>query len=123
MQTLNNEATLRRAYGYAGALAVIWLVAASLRPSTTYHLAPLLVAAAVPFVVAADARAPTARRLIGAAAGGGTLALVVTGVLTVAGRLEGPSLLPFGGAVTESVVFALVGAAVGLGAAAARSQR
>ena len=105
---------VRRAVGYAGALGVIWLIVAFARPSTTFHLAPLLVAGTLPIVLSSGEPAPGLGRLAGGAGIGAALGLTFTSILTVADRLQGPSLLPAGGAVTESVVFALIGAVGGL---------
>ena len=110
--TLKDRAILA-ALGYAGGLALIWVIAASARPSTTFHLAPLLVAGTLPVVLGSDKAPLHFRRLVGGAGGGAGLALLVTLVLTVADRLQGPSLLPAGGAVAEAVVFSLSGAVGG----------
>ena len=77
----------RRAVSISLGLALLWVVVALLRSGTTFHLAPILVAAAVPIAVAYDTRD-----------------------LTLADEMTGPSLLPSGGAVTEAVVFSLTGA-------------
>lgn len=104
---------LFKAIGYSLGFALLWAVLAVVRPSTTFHLAPLLVAAAVPTVyrMQGGRSRPVALRL--AAAGVG-IAVVITFVLGVAGLLDGPSLLPFGGAVDESLLGAAVGGALGL---------
>lgn len=95
--------------GYAAGLAALWLILAVISPGTTYHLAPLLVAATPP--VAEVTKNPGESASPGrATAVGGGLALLVALLLWIAGALEGPSLLPLGGAVLESVVFAVAGA-------------
>lgn len=104
-------------------LAVIWLSAATIRPETTYHLAPLLVAGAVPLLSMPGASAPASRAVAAAALGGAGLALGSTGVLAGLGNLEGPSLLPFGGAAAESILFSLVGSIAGFGGAVMRLRR
>ena len=81
-------------------------------PSTTYHLAPLLVAIAIPGMVGLDRIGATPRLVAMAAVAGVALALATTGLLGWYDRLVGPSLLPFGGAVAEAVVFAVGGALV-----------
>ena len=110
MMTTQKDRAILAALGYAGGLALIWVVAASARPSTTFHLAPLLVAVTLPVVLGSDNASLHFRRLAGGAAGGAGLALLITLVLTMADRLQGPSLLPAGGAVTEAVVFSFAGA-------------
>jgi len=94
---------------YGVVLAAIWVAAVWLN-ETTLHFAPLLVAALVPLGVALAAEPPSfPRRLAGAA-----VALAATAVLALSGHLDGPSLLPSGGAVAEAVAFSLAGAVIGL---------
>jgi len=101
----------RRAVSIALGLALLWLAVAFLRSGTTFHLAPVLVAAALPVAVAYDARDQTSTQgLVVAAVIGLVVALVATLILTLADEMTGPSLLPSGGAVTEAVVFSLTGA-------------
>ena len=104
----------RRASSFSGGLAVLWVALALIRTGTTFHLAPALVAVVFPvtFAYDSDGKAST-RDLALATLGGLGLALLGTLILTVAGELTGPSLLPFGGAVTEAVIFAIAGAATG----------
>ena len=101
----------RRAVSISVGLAVLWVVVAFLRSGTTVPLAPILVAAVLPVAVAYDSRGQTStQQLILATVGGLAIALVATLILTLADEISGPSLLPSGGAVTEAVVFSLVGA-------------
>ncbi len=101
----------RRAVSISLGLAVLWVLVAFLRSGTTFHLAPILVAATLPVAVAYDSRDQTStQQLALATVGGLAIALVATLILTLADEMTGPSLLPFGGAVTEAVVFSLVGA-------------
>ncbi len=101
----------RRAVSISLGLALLWVVVALLRSGTTFHLAPILVAAALPVAVAYDSRDQTStQRLALATVVGLAIALVATLILTLADEMTGPSLLPSGGAVTEAVVFSLVGA-------------
>jgi len=108
------QAEIRRALLLALFLAALWAVLAIVRSGVTYHLAPLLVAA----VPALGARAETAagrvvpQRLAAVGLAG---ALGVTLLLSALGRLDGPSLLPFGGAATEAVLFSALGAAAAWG--------
>jgi len=107
---------------YGLVLAAVWVLVAWLQ-DTTLHFAPLLVAAVVPLGMAlAEKPPPYSRRLAGAAAGA-SLALAATAVLALAGHLDGPSLLPAGGAVAEAVAFSLAGAAIGLVLGTARRRR
>ena len=89
----------------------MWVVVALVRSGTTFHLAPILVAAALPVAVAYDTRDQTSTQdLVLATVVGLAIALVATLILTLADEMTGPSLLPSGGAITEAVVFSLVGA-------------
>jgi len=105
------ESQYRRAVAISIGLAVLWVVVALLRDGTTFHLAPMLVAAVLPIVVASDnEEGVETSRLALAALAGLAIALLGTLFLAVAGEMTGPSLLPSGGAVAESVIFAIVGA-------------
>lgn len=95
--------------------ALLWIVAAAARPATTFHLAPLIVAGIPAVALVIDARDSRPRRqVLVAAALGLATALIVTAALTAGSRLSGPSLLPFGGAVAEAVIFSGIGAGAGL---------
>ena len=91
--------------------ALIWVAAALLVEGTTFHLAPVIVSAA-PAVGFPERRLP-------AAAIGTTIAVAVALLLSQAGMLTGPSLLPIGGALLESVLGALLGGLIGLVVASA----
>lgn len=94
--------------------AALWAVLALRSPTVTYHLAPLLVAAAWPLthrlVLGEPARARVAA---GTALAGLVLALATTGLLVAANALAGPDLAGGGNAFAETLVAVGVGAAVG----------
>jgi hypothetical protein len=94
-------------------LAAVWVVLAWVRPTTTWHVAPLLVAAAVGagHRLAGPLSVPAG---LGAAVSGLTNALVAALLLAIAGKFDGPSLLPAGGPLIETVVASFVGAAAGM---------
>ena len=82
-------------------VAVVWSVLVVWRPTTTWHLAPLILAAAWPWVVGQDTSPgdPSARRRILLAGGGGLGAsLALTGLLSLTGRLDGPDVDRIGSA-------------------------
>lgn len=112
MQITIHDTTVRRALLVMGVLGVLWAVLAIARDGVTYHLAPLIVAAIPPGFVGLDDsdRSADLPRLgiIGAAT-----ALGISLLLTVIGRMSGPSLLPFGGATVEAVIFSVGGALAG----------
>ncbi len=85
--------------------AVVWIVAAAITPYMTYHLAPVIVVAA-PFL--SRDQLPATWPLL-------TFAFTAAVALGLAhfGLLQGPSLLPVGGGLFESIVGALAGAAIG----------
>ena len=97
----------------SGLLAALWVILAWLNPEVTYHLAPPLVAGSFPF----GHRLRVKRRLNGIQAFATFVGAlfnvgIAIAILAVADKLQGPSLLPTGGAVLESLVFGLVGAAI-----------
>ena len=102
-----------RAITYGLGFGSLWAVLVVVRPDTTFHLAPPLVAIVVPAVYrfSGGTSRPQALRLVGIGVG---IAIATTIVLGLAGLLDGPSLLPFGGAFVESLIGATVGGAVGL---------
>src|SRR5665811_233729 len=107
---------IRRALLWGGLLAILWVAVAIIRSGTTFHLAPFLVAAAPPVLFTmddgftADLRSVTVVGAISAALALGT-ALFVSAV----GAMEGPAFEPFPTSTAEALVFAAVGAAVGIG--------
>jgi hypothetical protein len=109
----------RTAIVYAAVFAAVWAIASAWRPGSTYHLAPVLVAAAVPTFTALERRSSASPgHMMRDGLTGVAIALVAALVLSAAGRLQGPSLLPFGGPAAEAVVGAVAGGLIGvLGAA------
>ena len=96
-------------------VAVVWTVLVAWRPTTTWHLAPLILAAAWPWVVGQDTSPgdPSARqRILLAGSGGLFAALVLTGVLAAAGRLDGPTWTGSGTPVVEALLLSVGGAAI-----------
>jgi hypothetical protein len=124
MQTIERRAGIGRSAAWGGGLALLWLVLALARPSLTFHLAPLLVAAAPPVLLTLDDRAGATRReIVLATVLGAAMALVTTGILTGLGRLEGPGLGPFPDALVESLAFVAIGALIGVSGGCWRLRR
>ncbi len=99
---------------WTAAIVVVWVLLAWWRPTTTWHLAPVLLAAAWPWMAGQDARGGD-RRAVARIAGAGVAAVAVTVLATLglsgAGLLRGPALGGFADVVTESLVLgALAGA-------------
>ena len=107
---------VRRVLVWSVALAALWVVVALIRPTSTFHLAPFLIAAAPPILFSLDggsmADRTSALRL---AAGGMALALAATIVVAVVGAMQGPAFEGFSGPLVEAVVFAAIGTVVGTG--------
>ena len=95
---------------YAAGFTALWTVLAWINPTTTYHLAPLL----VPLIPWGIARSEGAALPSAATVAATALAIGAGLVLAAADRLQGPSLLPVGGALTETLVFALLAGVSGL---------
>lgn len=99
--------TARRLIG-AALFAGIWIVAAGIRPGSTFHLAPLIVAA-WPASGEQDLHRAISMSLFGA-----VLAMSTTAMLFSLGWLDGPSPLPWGGAGLESLLAGAAGALIGV---------
>ncbi len=95
-------------------LGLLWIFLAFNRPETTYHLGPPLVAAAVALSHRSTGSGPLSYpAAAGAAVSGLINALFATGILAFNDKLLGGSLLPFGDATVEALVFAVGGAIAG----------
>lgn len=102
------------AVGLTVGAALLWTVLAALRPTTTWHLGPFLVAAAAPWSWSRLGDGPVGPRAAATAAGTGWLAgLVTTGVLAGLGLLRGPTFTGTGDTVSAVVVEAAVMATAG----------
>lgn len=105
-------------------LAMGWVLLAAAHPGTTYHFAPLVVAAACPVVTRWQAGSALSVRVGCLVAGfGGAAAGTATAVLAAAGDLNGPTLTGSAHAVTETVVSLLIGVAAGAAIAWTRHVR
>lgn len=116
MTTFISDSDTRDAALAGMGLALVWAIAAAIRPSSTFHLAPILIAGSVPFLAKTRDQGGYARATLF----GLGIALLASLGLAVLDLLRGPSLLPAGGAFVEAIVFALGGAVVGYLAARSR---
>lgn len=106
---------------WRGALAslgagVVWWIFAARNPTSTYHFAPSVVAAAWVAVEGTKAAGLTPRRIVQLAQLGLIVAVAITVGLSTAGNLEGPvfwSHKDNAPVVVEHLLFAVLGAAVG----------
>jgi len=95
-------------------LGLLWIFLAFNNPGTTFHLGPPLVAAAVAVSHRSTGSGPLSNpAAAGAAVAGLTNALMATGILAFNDRLEGGSLLPFGDATVEALIFSFGGGVAG----------
>lgn len=107
---------IRRATFWGIVLAGLWVLVAVARPATTFHLAPLLIAAAPPVLLVLDDRSSAthgsvARVALGAAA----IAGVTTIAVAAAGAMDGPAFGAFGSPLTEAIIFVALGGMFGFG--------
>ncbi len=96
-------------------VAVVWSALVVWRPTTTWHLAPLILASAWPWVVGQDSASGdrSARSRIMLAGGAGlSAAVALTGVLSASGRLDGPTWTGSGTSVTEALLLSVGGAVI-----------
>jgi hypothetical protein len=98
----------------SGAFGALWVLIAWGSPDRTFYLFPFLVAASVPVSYRLIAgRALPIGVAIGAGIAGQFNVFLLAGLLAIAGKLEGPTLLPAGGAVVDAIVLGIAGAAAG----------
>ena len=92
-------------------IAMVWSGLAWHSPTTTYHLAPILVAASLPIASRLRAPGPLARRTAWRNASGGAAIGIVAAVgLDAIDWLRGPTVIDHGSALAESALAAIVGA-------------
>ena len=89
-----------------GGFAALWIVVSAVVDGTTFHLAPAIVVGVSPVVATQDRGRAT---LAGIA-----VAVLAAAVLVISGRLDGPSLLPWGDAGLETAVAMVLGVAAGM---------
>lgn len=95
-------------------VAVVWSMLVAWRPTTSWHLAPLILASAWPWAVGQDTSSGDrgGRRRIMLAGGGGLIvALALTGVLSAAGGLGGPTWTGSADPALEALLLSVAGAA------------
>ena len=112
MDTQIAEPDTRAGLAVALGLTAVWLLAAAVQPTATYHLAPIFVAGAAPALARGAGR--SLHSVTVAALTGAVIATVAGVLLAALNLLRGPTLLPYGGAFAETITFTLVGATAGL---------
>ncbi len=96
-------------------VAAVWSVLVAWRPTTTWHLAPLLLAATWPWIVGqspSSHETSSRRHIVLAGSGGLASALILTWILSSAGRLDGPTWTGSGTPVAEALLLSVVGAVI-----------
>ena len=111
---------LTRPAVWAIGFSALWTILAVARSGTTFHFGPLIVAGAIPLMATLEARTMPWGSLAAGALSGLALALITAFALDAGGNMDGPSLLSFGGALTEAMVFTLVGVVAATSFAAVR---
>lgn len=97
-------------------LTVLWVAVAILRPDTTFHLAPFLVAAAPPVLLVLDEGAAADRAsLLRVGTISAALAFGTALVLFAIGAMTGPAFDVFSSPLVEALAFTAVGALAGIG--------
>jgi len=106
----------RRALMWGAMLAALWVAVAIFRPTSTFHLAPFLIAAAPPVLLVLDEGTATDRASV-LRVGAISLALAVGAalVLLAIGAMDGPVFELFPSPMIEAFIFAAVGAVSGVG--------
>lgn len=116
--------SLRPGAAWTAVVALLWVLLAWWQPTTNWHLAPVLLAAAWPWVTGQDLRGgdrSALSRLLVSGAGGFAVAAVTTLALSRSGLLGGPTVLGFADPAVEGLVLgaaaALLVVLLGLGRA------
>jgi len=106
---------IRRALMWGAMLAVLWMAVAVLRPTSTFHLAPFLIAAAPPVLLVMDDGAFADRAaMLRTGAISSVLALGAALLLFTIGSMDGPVFEAFPGPLAEAIAFTAMGAASGI---------
>ena len=111
---------------WTAVVTLVWMVLAVWRPSTTWHLAPLLIAAAWPWVVGQD-QSPgdrsSRRRVVAAGGAGFATAALTTAALAATGHLQGPTWTGSGSPMVEALLLAATGSLLATAAGLVRAIR
>jgi len=107
---------IRRALTWGATLAVLWVAVAIFRPTSTFHLAPFLIAAAPSVLLVLDEGAATDRASV-LRVGAISLVLAVGAalVLLAVGAMDGPVFEVFPSPIVEAFTLAAIGAVSGVG--------
>ncbi len=101
-----------------GVFVTLWIVLALTSPTRTLHLAPVILGTWPLLGSMVEDPSIAWRKRFGLSAVGALIGVATTTVLALTGGLEGPSLLPVGGAALEAYVFSVLGGTAALALAA-----
>ncbi len=94
---------------------IAWVFAAWARPEVNYVLFPVLIAGSLPVVYRLTFGHAIPSQIAAAAGIAGiTNVIILAAFLAITERLEGPTVLPFGGPVLDASLWAVIGAGVGV---------
>lgn len=114
--TIQATPDLRRAIMWGVVLAGLWVLVAVARPATTFHLAPLLIAATPPILLVLDDRSsPSQGTVARVALVAAAIAAATTIAVAAAGAMDGPAFGAFGSPLTEAIIFTALGGMFGFG--------
>ena len=106
----------RRALAWGAMFAGLWVAVALIRPTSTFHLAPFLVAAAPPVLLVLDEGASVDRAsVLRVGALSSALSIGAALLLFALGAMDGPVFEVFPSPMVEVLVFTAVGAVSGIG--------
>ena len=112
--------------GWSAVVLVFWVLLAVWQPTTSWHLAPMLLAGAWPWLIGQDLRGgdrATLPRLLAAGVAGFGIAAVTTVVLDRFDLLRGPTVLGFAHPASEGIVLAAVAVLLVVGFGVRRAMR
>jgi hypothetical protein len=107
------EPTHRRGAVLTGLVCVVWILLANRSPSLTYHFAPPIAAVLWPLSLRSRGRRTFRDAAVGAA-GASALVLVTSLGIHLTDQMTGPTFIDRGAALTEAILFLVIGAAFGL---------
>ena len=103
---------------------VAWILAAWARPEVNYVLFPFLIGGSLPVIYRLTlGRAVPTQFAAAAAIAGAINAILIAAFLAITDRLEGPTVLEFGGPVLDAAAWAIIGSAFGVVAASWKGPR
>ncbi len=114
---------IRRALVWGALLAGLWVVVALVRPTSTFHLAPLLIAGAPPVLFGLDnSDRPDRGSVLRVGVASFAMALAASAVVAAIGAMQGPAFEVFLSPLIEAVAFSVFGSVAGVGFSSIRTR-